>query len=412
MTEPTPLVGIDVGSEAVRVVVGVPVPDGLRVLGSGQATHAGAPKGVVAEMEAVTDAIRTAAEEAEAMASVPVERAIVGLGGPSIVGWRVNAAVIVEGADGRVARSDRDAVLERCKLFRRPADYTVLDVIPMGFAVDGQGGIREPIGLPARELQAEAYVLHTHRTHWDSVTEAVYAAGIEVEAVYFEPLAAAAAVLTPDELELGCLLIDIGLGTTEWTVFQEGAVVAAGCIPLGGRNFTNDLAAILRTPSRSAEEIKRRVGMETGRENPDAAVEAPPLGGEANRVYPAGYVTEILEARAKELLVAIHRPLVEFQLENVPRAGIVLTGAGALLDGLADMAEGILGHRARRGRPRNLQELADPVNSEAWAVACGLIRLHAERGATRRKEPENVSGRLLAWLRRTFGEIFEMGGGS
>ena len=141
-------------------------------------------------------------------------------------------------------------------------------------------------------------------------------------------------------------------------------------------------------------------------------MEAPPLGGDANRVFTAGYVAEILEARARELLVSLHRPLVEAGLENVPRAGIVLTGAGSVLDGLADMAEAILGQRARRGRPRNLKDLVDPVDGEEWAVACGLIRLHEERGATKSRGPDSALGRFLALIRKTVGEIFEVGGGS
>lgn len=408
----TPLVGIDVGSHAVRVVVAVVEGEELIVQGCGQARHGGAPKGIVADLEQVSHAVRTAAEEAEAMASIPVERAVVGLGGPSVVGWYANAETVVESPDGRVGSGDRDAALERCKRYNRPPDYRVLDVIPSSFELDGQGGVREPVGMPASRLRAHAYVVHTHRAHWDAVTQAVYSAGIEIEAVYFEPLAAAEAVLTEDERELGSLLLDVGLGTSEWILFQDGAVSAAGCTPVAGRHFTADLAALLQTPSRAAERIKCKVGISGQRDDPDRAVEVPPLGGEAERLLPASAVMEILQARARELLVEVHRPLREDRLEGVPRSGVVLTGAGARLDGLADLAEEILGHRVRTGQPRGLQGLAEAVWGEEWAVACGLIRLEAQRGMDRARRPASAPDRIWAWVRRTFGEIFEMGGGS
>ncbi len=412
MMDGTPLVGIDVGSHAVRVVVARPGESGLEVLGCGQARHGGAPKGVVADLEEVSRAVRLAAEEAEAMASVPVERAVVGLGGPPVVGWRANAPVVVEGPGGRVSPEDRDASLQRCQRFNRPPDYRVLAVIPTGFVLDGQGGVREPVGLPASRLTAHAYVVHTHRAHWDAVHQAVYSAGIEIEGVYFEPLAAAEAVLTEDERELGCLLLDVGKGTTEWILFHEGVVAAAGCTPVAGRHFTSDLAALLQTPSRAAERIKCTVGLCRTEEGSQRAVEVPPLGGEAVRLYPASAVGEILQARARELLVEVHRPLRREELDRVPRAGVVLTGGGSRLDGLADLAEEILGHRVRTGPPRGLGGLAEAVGGEEWAVARGLIRLHTRAGMERTRTPASGPDRIWAWVRRTFGEIFEMGGGS
>ncbi len=407
MKDPGPLVGIDVGAASVSVVVAEAADDHRTVvLGCGRARHAGAPKGIVADLEAVTEAVRLAAEEAEAMASAPVERAVVGLGGPAVRGLNARSSVPVTGARGLVSDDDRDRALERCTRFAQPSDYTVLDVIPREFVLDGQPGVRRPVGMPATRLDAHAHVLYAHRTHAESVLKAVNQAGIVAERLYFEPLAAAAAALTPDERELGCLLVDIGHGGTEWALYAEEAVVATGCFPVGGRSFTNDLAVILRTSSHAAEELKRRHGL-AGADG--TAVEVPALGGEGQRVVPLQVVTETLAARAKEVLVAVHRQLAEEQLDGVARAGVVLTGGGALLPGLGELAEAIFGARARLGAPRGIEGEVEPVAGPEWAVAVGLVRLQA---AWRRSQGDRRRGSgPLGWLRQALGELFEMGGG-
>ena len=406
-----PLVGIDVGSTRVSVIVGAMEDDRLVIRGCGQAGHDGARKGVVANLEEVAEAVRVAAEEAEAMASVPVELAAVGLGGLPIQGLPATASVPVTGRDMTVSEDDLRRALTACAQVSIPRDFRVLDIIACGYALDGQPGMEHPVGMPGTRLDASAFVVYTNKTHADTVEQTVNRAAVAVGQLVYEPLAAAEAVVTPDERELGCLLLDLGYSTTEWVLFAEGVVVSSGAMPVGGRHFTADLAALLKTTTAAAERTKRRVGASLEREGLDFdAVEVPSLGGDGNDVHPARFAAEILHERARDLFIGVHRVLVEHKLDRVPRAGVVLTGGGAALDGLEEVAEKIFGHRARIGRPLDLAGLTEPVSGPEWAVACGLIRMQCNR-RNEHMATQGRNGGFLARLRNVLGDFFEMGGG-
>lgn len=406
-----PLVGIDVGSSVVSVIVGTVEDDRLVVRGCGQASHDGARKGVVAKLDEIAEAVRVAAEEAEAMASVPVEVAVVGLGGLPIQGLPSMASVPVTGRNQTVSEDDLRRALTACAQVSIPPDYRVLDIIACGYALDGQPGMEHPVGMPGNRLDASAFVVYTNKTHADTVEQTVNRAAVAVKRLAYEPLAAAEAVLTRDERELGCLLLDLGYATTEWVLFADGVVVASGALPVGGRHFTADLAAMLKTTTAAAERVKRRIGASLDREGLDAdAVEVPSLGGDGNHVHPATFAAEVLHERARDLFIGVHRILVGRGLDRLPRAGVVLTGGGAGLDGLEEVAETIFGHRARIGRPLDLAGLTEPVSGPEWAVACGLVRLQCSQSNGNMVQRESGGG-LLGWLRSALGDFFEMGGG-
>jgi cell division protein FtsA len=411
MSDARPLVGIDVGSSTVSVIVGAVEDDRLVVRGCGQASHDGARKGVVGKLDEITEAVRIAAEEAEAMASVPVEVAVVGLGGLPIQGLPSMASVPVTGRNQTVSEDDLRRALTACAQVSVPPDYKVLDIIACGYALDGQSGMDHPVGMPGTRLDASAFVVYTNKTHAETVEQAVNRAAVVVKQLAYEPLAAAEAVLTRDERELGCLLLDLGYATTEWVLFADGVVVATGALPVGGRHFTADLAAMLKTTTAAAERVKRRIGASLEREGLDNdAVEVPSLGGDGNHVHSAAFAAEVLHERARDLFIGVHRVLVGRGLDRLPRAGVVLTGGGAGLDGLEEVAEKIFGHRARIGRPLDLAGLTEPVSGPEWAVACGLIRLQCSRSNGNVIQRESSNG-LLGWLRSALGDFFELGGG-
>ncbi len=406
MTDARPLVGIDVGSSAVSVVVGRLEEDQLVVLGCGQARHDGARKGVIAKLDEVSEAVRIASEEAEAMASVPVESAAVGLGGTAIQGNPATASVPVTGRGDTVTGDDVQRALTACAQVSIPPDYRVLDIIPCGFALDGHEGMEYPVGMPGRRLDASAFVLYTNRIHAETVEQAVNRAAVAVERLAFEPLAAAEAVLDADERDLGCLLLDIGHATTEWALLAEGSVAASGAVPIGGRHFTSDLAAMLKTTTVGAEHVKRTIGATLHREGLEQqAVEVPALGGHGNQVHPASFVVEVLVERARDLFISVHKVLARNGLDRAPRAGVVLTGGGSRLEGLVDEAESIFGLGARLGTPRGLAGLTEPVSGPEWSVACGLVRMLGRRKDLTLVADRHRSG-ILGWLRNAFGDFF------
>lgn len=412
MNDDRPLVGIDVGSSTVKVVVAVPEPHRLVVKGCGVARHDGARRGIIANLELVARAVRTAAEEAEAMASVPVVRAAVALGGAPVVGKPSYASAPITGRNHTVCPDDVSLALSRCAGVMIPEDYRVLDIIPCGFALDGQPGIDNPEGMAGRNIEASAYVLFTPRAHVDTLEQTVNQAAIAVTDLLFEPLAAAEAVLSQDERELGCMLIDIGHATSEWVVWSEGKVVASGTFPVGGRHFVADVATVMKTDTAGAELIKRTVGVSLERDDLDLlGVEVATLGGHGKQIASGRMAAQILYERAHELFVGIARSLADLAMDRVPRAGVVLTGGGARLEGMDAVAERVFAHHARIGTPRNLAGEVEPVIGPEWAVACGLIRLAHNRNQQplTRKRSE---GGILDRIRSALGEIFELGGGN
>jgi cell division protein FtsA len=383
----------------------------LVVRGCGLARHDGARKGVIANLEEVSEAVRLATEEAEAMASLPVEVAVVGIGGVPIRGVPATASVPVTGRDNTVTGGDLQRALSACAQVSIPEDFRVLDIIPCGFALDGQPGLEHPVGMPGNRLDAAAYVLYTNRTHAETVEQVVNLAAVKIEELVYEPLAAAEAVLTEDEKELGCLVLDLGYATTEWLLYADGVVASSGAVPVAGRHFTADLAAMLKTTTAAAERTKRQIGAALDREGLEAsAIEVPALGADGNQVHSSAFAAEVLHERARDLFISVHRVLVRQGLDRAPRAGVVLTGGGSRLDGLEEVAETIFGHRVRSGAPRGLAGLMEPVSGPEWAVACGLVRLHAGR-RNRMLTTRANRGSIVAWLRSALGDFFEMGGG-
>ncbi|MCU0232661.1 MAG: cell division protein FtsA [Thermoanaerobaculales bacterium] len=411
MNETRPFVGIDLGSSAVSVVVAELEGERLVVRGCGLARHDGARKGVIANLEEVSEAVRLATEEAEAMASLPVEVAVVGIGGVPIRGVPSTASVPVTGRDNTVTGGDLQRALSACAQVSIPEDFRVLDIIPCGFALDGQPGLEHPVGMPGNRLDAAAYVLYTNRTHAETVEQVVNLAAVKIEELVYEPLAAAEAVLTEDEKELGCLVLDLGYATTEWLLYADGVVASSGAVPVAGRHFTADLAAMLKTTTAAAERTKRQIGAALDREGLEtSAIEVPALGADGNQVHSSAFAAEVLHERARDLFISVHRVLVRQGLDRAPRAGVVLTGGGSRLDGLEEVAETIFGHRVRPGSPRGLAGLMEPVSGPEWAVACGLVRLHAGR-RNRMLTTRANRGSIVAWLRSALGDFFEMGGG-
>ncbi len=412
MSGPETLTGIDVGSQAVSVVVGT-VEDGhLVIKGCGLATHDGAKKGSISDLEQVAGAVRAAADEAEAMASLPVEDAVVGIGGTPIQGVRATASVPVTGRHHVVTEDDERRALRACGRITIPPDYRVLDIIPCGFALDGQNGMERAAGMQGNRLDASGFVLYSHKTHAVTVEQAVNRAGVRVMRLVFEPLAAAEAVLTQDEKDLGCLLIDIGYGSTEWILFADHVVVATGSTPVAGRVFTNDLAVVLKTTRAAAERVKRQVGILDSELSTDHALEVPAQGGEGMLVQPTSLVSDVLQERARDLFIRIHQVLTMNDLARRARAGVVLTGGGAQLDGLVEEAQAIFGSRARVGTPQGFIGLTEPVSGPDWSVACGLVLKQYHGIVERQVSLTEMREGFFAKVKGFFGEIFELGGGS
>src|SRR5687768_3283567 len=257
--------------------------------------------------------------------------------------------------------------------------------------------------MNATRLEANVHIVTGARTHNQNVLTCVNKAGIAVQELVLEQLAAAEAVLTQDEREMGVLLMDLGGGTTDYAVFLEGNVIYTNVLPVGAGHFTSDISVVLRTPMDDAERIKKRYGCAlSSLVMDDDPIEVPTVGGRAPKILSRHELTNILEPRAAEIAKLVHRDLEKAGLDKEIRSGVVLVGGGAEMDGMTDMFEQVFDQQARKGVPRGIGGLSDTINGPEWAAAAGLL-LWGFRDRTRiRKRPRKGFAKLADQFRSLF----------
>ncbi|MEO1085732.1 MAG: cell division protein FtsA, partial [Acidobacteriota bacterium] len=369
-----PLVGIDIGSSKVGVLIGQRDGDSIEVVGKGMAPNRGTRRGNIVNVEQTVEALRAATEEAEVMAGVDISRAYVGIAGSDIRSVNSRAIVSVSRKDREITRQDIHRVLEAAQSAALPSDREILHAIPQEFVVDEQGGIADPLGMLGSRLEVSLHLTTGTSSRTKNLQTCVNRAGIEILELVFEPLATAEAVLGSDERELGALLIDIGNGGTEYALFADGEVRHSAVLPIGASHFTNDLAMVLRTPFAEAERIKLRYGCcLDSMVDEDAGVTVPAVADGTQRIVPRAELCEILQPRAEELFTLILQDLAANGLDEGLRGGVVLTGGGVKLDGILELAGQVFQSTVRYGLPQRLSGLVDVVSSPQWCAASGLL---------------------------------------
>lgn len=409
--KPETIVGLDIGTTAVRAIVGERTEDGLvEIIGVGQAPSEGMRKGVVVNLEAVSRSIARAVEEAELMAGVEVRSVYCGIAGTHIRGLNSRGVIAVGRQEGEITPADVDRVIDAARAVSIPADREVIHVIPQEYIVDEQDGIKDPVGMSGIRLEAEVHIVTGAVTSAQNLVRAVNKAGFEVEDIVLEPLAAAYAVLTEQEKEMGVALVDMGGGTTDIAVFVEGSIWATEVLPIGGGNVTKDIAIGLRAPLADAEAIKIRAGAaEASCIKADEEVSIPTIGGRQPRSIPRGVLVEIVQPRMEETFMHLQRALAKTGYAELLTAGAVLTGGATMLAGTADLAERVLGMPVRVGAPKGVAGLVDVVNGPAYSTAVGLVLYgarHREEGWGVRvaggEAIRNVTGKVKDWLAEFF----------
>jgi cell division protein FtsA len=390
------LVGIDVGSSKVAVLIGKRDPrGGLEVAGRGQAPNRGMRRGSIANLEATVEALRAASEEAEVMAGVEVSRASVGIAGADVRSVNVRGMVSVTRKDREIGRPDIQRALEAAQSAALPSDREILHALPQEFVVDEQSGISDPLGMLGSRLEVQAHLVTGQTARSRTLLTCVNRAGIEVSEMVFEPLAIAEGVLTPDERDLGVLLVDIGAGTTGWALFEDGEPRHTGVLPVGAGHFTNDLAMVLRTPYAEAEKIKLKDGCcLRSMVNEDEGISVPTVAGGAPRVVPRREICEILEPRGEEMLSLVREELARGGWDGSLRGGVVLTGGGAQLEGLLELGAQVFDASVRYGLPQGLGGLVDVLTSPTWATAAGLLRWAAAAEPSAARAPRRSGFRM------------------
>jgi cell division protein FtsA len=372
------VVGLDLGTTKVSAVVGEVDEDGITVLGVGNVPCRGLRKGVVSNIEWTVRSIREAIDAAQTMAGVEIKTVYAGVAGSHIRSQMSDGVCAIAGRE--VMKADVDRVLEGARAIPVDADRMILHALPREYVVDNQDGIRDPIGMSGVRLQVKVNLVTAATSCIQNVIRCVERCGLSVADVVLEPLASADAVLSDDEKEIGVAVVDIGGGTTDLLLFADGGIAHTSVIPAGGNNITSDVAAGLRTPMAEAERLKRNYGCALGRMIADEEeIEVPGVGGHAPRRVARRLLSDIIEPRVEEIFSEARRRIEETGLLEQVSSGCVLTGGAALMEGMVECAEEIMGMPVRLGFPVGIKGIVQLVQGPQYATGVGLVRYGAQR---------------------------------
>ncbi len=405
------IVGLDIGTTKICAIIAEVMEDGgLDIIGVGTSPSKGLRKGVVINIEVTVDSIKRALEEAELMAGLDVYSAFVGIAGGHIKGINSRGVIAVSGKSREITQKEIDRVIDAAKAVALPVDREVIHVLPQEFIVDGQGGIKEPLGMNGVRLESEVHIVTGAVTSAQNIIKCCNRAGLEVQDIVLQQLASSLSTLTPDEKELGVVLVDIGGGTSDIAVFVDGSIWHTAVLAVGGDHITNDIAIGLRTPIHEAEEIKKKHGcalpsLIEREEN----IEVGGMGGRRSRTISREMLCDIVHPRLEEIFSLVDREVRRAGFEDAAVAGMVVTGGSSILPGLPELGEEILKISVRRGVPSGVAGLVDVVASPIYATAVGLVQYGAQNRHQRkfRRVTEGaLFSRVTERMREWFGEFF------
>ncbi|MCC6048130.1 MAG: cell division protein FtsA [Thermodesulfobacterium sp.] len=363
---------VDVGTTKVCALVGELKGNEQWVTGIGVVPSSGLKKGTIIHLEEATLSIKQAIEKALAQAKQTPQVVLASIAGSHVKTWTGMGVVVLKNRE--VTPEDVEEVIQAAQSIDLPQDQMILHVIPQEFVVDNLRGVQQPIGMSGVRLEAHVQLITAQRSQVQNLLRCFENLGIEVSAVLYQGLASAEAVLTPEEKDLGVLIIDLGGGTTDFAVIQENVLKYVGSIPVGGENLTNDLAIGLRTTKTEAERIKIEKGV-CLRELVDEQeeVEVPGVGARPSRRISRKVLAEILELRMREILELIDQNISRHIDKSLLTGGAVLTGGSALLPGLIYLTDQILDLPTRIGYPVKLKGLGEEINHPQFATAVGML---------------------------------------
>ncbi len=367
------LVGLDIGTSQVTAVVGTVDDDkNVNIIGYGRSVSKGLKRGAVVNIDATVQSIRSAVEAAEIMAGCQVNSVYTSMADANVQG--LNSAGMVPVRDKEVTILDIKRVIDAAKTFALSDEQQIMHVLPQEFIIDKQDKIREPLGMSGVRLEAKVHMIMGSKMAIENVAKCVKRCGLQVTDIILGQLAASYAVLTEEEKELGVCLINIGAGTSSIVLFQNAAIEYTLVLPIAGDQVTNDLAIALRLPTQIAEKIKIEhgcAGVDYADPNHDIQVAA--LGNCPAQTLNQVTLAQVIEPRYEELFEIIKHSLKERHLERVARAGVVITGGGALMPGVTELAQRIFQLPIRMGAAQNAKGLSDIIDNPLYATGVGLL---------------------------------------
>lgn len=364
--------GLDIGSTHVIAIVAEAINDGLKVVGMGKAQNHGVRQGAIVDITKTTEAIRKAKKEAELNSGHYISSAWVSCGGLHIRSRDSHGMVAIDNQE--VTRQDYERAIRTAKAIILPDDQQIIHVVPKEFVIDGQGGIRNPIGIQGLRMEVMVHLITGAKTYFPNVLKCVESAGLRLNGFVLQQLASAMAVLSEDEKELGVCLADIGGGTTDIICYKDGAVIHAATLPIGGQHFTQDVSIGLRTSPADAEKIKKEYGHCLPQSSElEEMLEVPVVGDGSFRTISRRNLCEIIEPRAEEAFRIIFDHLNKNNLTRRLGAGLVLTGGASLLKGFVELGKYHHDLPIRRGIPAMSSSVKESISTAEMSTAAGLL---------------------------------------
>ncbi len=401
------IVGLDIGtSKIVAMVAELDAEGRLSVLGIGSQPSRGLRRGVVVNIEETVNAISRAVQEVELMAGCKVREVYTGIAGAHIKSKDSNGMTVVR--EKEVTQYDVERAIEAANATPISADDQILHTLVQEFIVDGQDGVKEPIGMDARRLEVKVHLVTGAVTAVQNIVKCVRRCGLEVVDLVLQPLASGMAVLTDDEKDVGVCLVDIGGGTTDIAVFTQGAIRHTAVIPIAGDQITSDIGIALRTSTPDAEEIKIRYGVALQQlADPEEMIEVPGVGDRPSSQMSRQTLAGFIEPRIEQIYQMVQEELARSGYERLLRAGIVITGGSSTMPGMVELGEEIFHNTVKVGMPRYDGALRDIVRNPRHATAVGLLM----EGMAQKKRGQKAKGPMtwrqtLASMRAWFGKNF------
>ena len=387
--------GLDIGTtKTCCVLAETDIESGaVDIIGVGLMPSNGLRRGVVVDLDATTEGIRGAVDKAQRMAgNIAVRSVVVGITGEHVSSLNSRGVIAITSPDREITHGDVERVVEASRVIVLPPEREIIHAIPRGFVVDGQDGVKDPVGMSGSRLEVETHIVTGSTAFLDNVIKCVRRAGLEIETTVLEPIATGESAALPAEKDLGAVLIDIGGGTTDVAVFVNGEIYYTAVLPVGGNHVTRDMAIGLRASQEEAEEAKLKYGCATNdMMDMDDTFRVKSLGDEQPRELPREMLVEIIEPRMQEILQMVREEVIKSGYIDMLPAGVVLTGGGALMRGTIQLAEKILGMPTRMGLPQGVGGLNDTVQSPVYTTGVGLV-IYAARVRADLREEEKKGG--------------------
>lgn len=397
MARANAIVGLDVGSSNVTVIVGELGPDGqIQIIGFGSVDSAGIRRGCVIDIENTVRSIEAAIEKAEQMSGRPIDGGYVGITGATVSSLNNRGVVAVASPDQEIEQDDVDRVIQAARVIALPHDRIIIHIIPRQYVVDGNNGILDPVGMVGSRLEVETHIVTITNSAVQNLLKCCERAGFYPQELVLNAYASGEAVLVPAEKELGVVVVDIGGGTTDIAIFEEGTPWYTAVLPVGGNYVTSDLAVGLRTPLTQAEAIKKEYGGALPELTSDSElIEVPSVGGRNTFRVSKKMIASIIEPRLQEIFSMIKNKLDSSGYTGLLPGGVVLTGGTALTEGIAELAADILQKPVRIGYPEGVGGFSDVIHSPVYASGVGLLLYGASCSQIMQDVEEGLSFKVI-----------------